>query len=156
MSVTTGKRQAQETLKDLLNGYTGWTNADPTVYLVQEVAQAERGPGRNQPAELYIWEPTAGPLNAFDASYSHYDERRTCEIWVYTLESDNVGTENTQYVEDIVDFLGEYANDNTGNTTFNRIRPQSVDDNRSELMTRNTEHSISAVEVELQRHRSIP
>lgn len=156
MSATSSATQAQETLKDLLQEYSGWTNADPSVYFVQEVAQSERGPGDGQPAELYIWEPTSGPLNAFDAEYSHYDERRTVEIWIYTLEGGKIGTENTEYQSDIVDFLGEYANDNASNTEWNRIRPRNVDDRRSELMARNTNHHISSVEVELQNHRSIP
>lgn len=153
MSATSSSTQAQETIKDLLQGYGGWTNATPNVFLVQEVAQSERGPGQGQPAELYIWSPTTDSLDAFDASYSHFDETRTVEIWIYTLEGDNLGSENVEYQDDVIDFLSQYANDNTVNTTFNRIRPVSVDDRRSELMARDTDHTITSVEVELQNHR---
>lgn len=153
MSVSSSATSAQETIKDILEGYTGWTLESPNVFYVQEVAEAERGPGDGQPAEMYIWEPTGASLDAFDASYSHIDETRTVEIWVFTLEDGDIGVDNEQYQQDVIDLMSEYANDNESNTNFHRIRPTNAEDRRNEHQTRDSGHHVCAVEITMRNFR---
>ena len=49
-----------EIIVDLLkNADTSvWTLADPTIYRWSDVAQSERGPGSDQPGELYVYRET--------------------------------------------------------------------------------------------------
>ena len=146
---------ATETIKDLLTQFDGWALETPEIFLQQEVAQADRGPGDGQPPEIYLFEPLSAELSSIDAKMSRFNERRTVIAVVYTLNSpDSHGAEATQYEHDIIQFISEYRIDNTDNTDFYEIRPSTVDSRLSEHITRTTDYHVTAVEIELQRQRT--
>ena len=134
---------------------TIWTLEKPEIYLQQEIAQADRGPGDGQPPEIYLFEPLSAELSSIDAKMSRFNERRTVIAVVYTLNSpDSHGEEATQYENDIIQFISEYRIDNTDRTDFYEIRPSTVDSRLSEHITRTTDYHVTAVEIELQRQRT--
>jgi len=150
MSVSSSATEAVETIVDLLDGAPSgaWTNTTPD-RVAKYQTHAEKARMNYPNPALYIWSPVDASLDAFDAEYSRIDETRTVEIQVWTLDD----TETAQYHQDVIDFLAQYGNDNTDNTTFHRIRPTAADDLRSEHIVRQTDHYIATVTVELRNFR---
>lgn len=147
MSVSSSSTDSVQTIIDLLSGYTGWTLPAPEVYEHQEVAQKSKE--NNPDPAIYVWSPVDGSLEQFSADNTVLDERRTVEAQVWTLDSNTAET----YHQEIIDFLNQYADDNESLTTFHYIQPQSATDNRSEHITRMTDHFILSVQVEVHNHR---
>lgn len=124
-----------------------WSLDAPEVYHNQEVAQKSKE--NNPDPAIYVWSPVDGSLEQFSGDNTVLDERRTVEAQVWTLDSQNAET----YHQEIIDLLQRYADDNYRNTNFHWIQPQSATDNRSEHITRRTDHYILSVQVEIHNHR---
>lgn len=148
MSVSSTSTDPVDAIYDLLNGYTGWTNATPEVRYQWKWSPDQRENSRD-PA-IYVWSPTEGSYDAFDAEYSHLDEGQTIEANIWTLDD----SETSTYSEDVVDFLSEYGNDNESQTEFHRIRPQNNNDMRQENIARKTDHFIASVQINLRNFRN--
>lgn len=138
---------AVQTVIDILSKYSNWSLPAPEIYEHQEVAQKSKE--NNPDPAVYVWSPVDGSLEQFSADNDVLNEFRTVEAQVWTLNSQNAET----YHQEIIDLLQRYADDNYQNTNFHYIQPQSATDNRSEHITRMTDHFILSVQVELHNHR---
>lgn len=150
MSATSASTDAVTMVVDLLSGATAstWTGDPPSVNFQWDVSQQAR---ENDPdPALYVWSPTEGALDAFDAEYSAIDQTDLVEVSCWTTAA--AGTD--ALANDVVDFLSEYGNDNEQNTAFHRIRPIALVDNRAEKVVRRTDHYVTTVQVECQLFRS--
>lgn len=145
MSATSSATDSVETVYDLLDGAQSsvWTNADPEVHHMWDVSA--RGRENNNDPSLYVWSPVEGDLSRFSADGDHLIDNQVVEISVWTLDSINT----TEYAEDVIDLLGDYIEDNEDKITFRNIAPTSVNDLRAEHVTRNTDHYIIAIQVDV-------
>jgi hypothetical protein len=146
MSATSTKPQAVDAVLELLQDSdpSVWTNQKPEAYHYFAHSQSERGPGHEMPPYLYVWNPTDGDIQQFDAENSHQLEYLTVEIQVWTLDEQDA----TLYQRDLLQFMSEYARDNYEQTRFHQIRPTTQSDYRSEKPARPTDHYVTGVEVE--------
>ena len=149
----TTNRNPPDAIKELLNGYEGWSLGQPKVQLLQETSQSERGPGQGQPAEMYLWMDGGMDLPVFSADGDHWDASGDIDIWIITLENGKLGEDNQVYMNETVQFLSEYINDNEQNSIFHRIRPSNADDQRAEHITGTTDHHASVVTVSVREFR---
>lgn len=137
-------------LFDLLTGaeqYNLWTLADPTVEHWEDRAESERGPGDDQPAELYTWQPTRTPRDRFSADGTLMVETPTAEAWVYALDRDDVAT----YARDAIDIVEQYMDNQYDQTDYGDIVPSGIEDFREAKVARRSAHYVYAVEVEFER-----
>lgn len=148
MSVSSNSTDAVETVKELLDGFTGWTLATPEVFRHDEISQQEKE--NNPDPALYVWSPVDATFEQFSGDNEVLDEMRTVEIQHWNLDS---ASNAETYHQDVIDFLNDYADDNESQTTFHFIQPTSATDNRADKIVQRTDHYIFSVQVDVHNHR---
>ncbi len=146
MSVSTSAGEAVQTVFDILDG-SSWSLQDPEVQFYWDVPQSQKGPGADQPPEAYVFSPTGSNIDKFSADGDLTDETQTVLIQFYVLKSDN-RSNLSGYLRETIDILGDYYDDNTLNTNFTELAPQSASDFRRQANARKSDYHIGAVEVE--------
>jgi hypothetical protein len=145
MSTTDAGHHVQDVINLLDAAASGeWTNAVPTVENYWDVAQSEKGPGADQPAELYVWSPATSDLEQFSMDGEKDDRTDQIEVQVWSLDP----TEARQYQTDAARILGEYIDDNAVETPYSTVKPTGLNDYREQKAARRTDHYILSVEVE--------
>ena len=145
MSVTNADHHVTA-IVDLLDAADAseWTPATPTVERYWDVAQSEKGPGADQPGELYVWSPTTSSLEQFSMDGARFDRTDSIEVQVWTLDE----TEARQYQTDVTDILSSYLDDNRVETPYSTVEPTGLNDFREQKTTRQTDHYVMSVEVD--------
>jgi len=123
---------------------TAWTPAAPTVEKYWDVTQQERGPGADQPGELYVWSPTTSSIEQFTRDGTRFDATATVEVQAWSLDE----TTARQYRDDATRILGSYIDDNRIRTPYSTVRPDSQDDFREQKPARKTGHYVLSVTVD--------
>ena len=139
--------QAIVDILDLAETYDLWTSVSgtpvPDINYVWNVRQKSRE--NNKDPQVYVWSPIEVTFDSFDAKFSRMDETQTVEASVWTLDP----TLTAEYASDIIQFLSEYATDNSENTNYHQIRPTNENDLRAEKAPQKTDHFITNIQVEL-------
>lgn len=137
-----------DAVKEMLSESSNWSNTAPTVRYLWADAPSERGPGDGQSPIIYVWSPTNTDVERFSSDADQNDETSSVEVVIFTLESGDSGLLNKQYQSDVVQILGEYANDNEVDSVFTDVLLTAKDDRRNEYLTRSTNYHVTTVEVE--------
>lgn len=152
---TTTKDDPVDAIHDLLQnaGTSVWnTTQDPTVHRWHDRAEGERGPGDGQPPELYVWQPSGGPIERFTADGALlWEPGAPVEVWAFSLDESEVKT----LTDDVINFIDDYLDDQEQNTPFVDIQPTSVEDFREQKPRRVTDHYVYRVLVDLERFRDV-
>ena len=125
-------------------GATPWTLDDPVIRQWWDVPQSQRGPGADQPAELYVLQTVDTDITPYSADNELNNEFETLEVWVYTLFED----ETMQYQRDVIQILTEYLDSNQSDN-FYRLEPTNARDLRAEKNARNSDYYVATVELSL-------
>ena len=120
------------------------TTDDPTVLYNWDRAFSEKGPGDDQPPELYVWSPIDGTIDQLTADGAYTNESHTVEVQVWALQQAVVAT----LMRDLIHIFGEYMDNQQTATEFITLPPSSVRDLRSDAVRRQTSHYLATVEVE--------
>jgi len=147
---STNEETPVEAIADLLEQATTstWnTTQDPAVYKWWERSQSERGPGQGQPPELYVSSLTGAPIDRISADGALLQEEPTVEVWVYTLSE----SDTAQLARDVIQFMGEYMDDQEQNGPFVDVVPSNVEDFREQKLRQKTDHFVYQVEISLER-----
>jgi len=124
---------------------TNWSNRKPS--LIESMEQTSpKGRENRQDDAIYVRGPGID-IERFSADPDDLMEDGTAEILIYSLDR----TRLTTHTRDVIDFLRGYMNDNYEDTVFHNIVPTATTDNRQAKITRQTNHFVSLVEVELHR-----
>jgi len=146
MSVTNASHHVQAII-DLLEAATDseWTPTNtPNVRRYWDDAQAERGPGSDQPAILYVWSPTGTSLERFSADGDDFRKQDSIEVQAWSLDA----TESRQLQTDVTDILSQYLDDNKTATPYTDVAPVAQEDFREQKPARTTDHYVMSVEIE--------
>jgi len=139
---------AVETVIDLLDGEssTTWTDGKPEINQLQEVApKARKGIDRG----LFVWSPVESNFDRFSADGDHLDQDDTVETICATYDK----TQTARLLEDVVDILSQYMDDNESQTNFRNVQPTQASDDRGLKILRTTEHYEGSVTVSLEAFR---
>lgn len=101
---------------------------------------------RQHPA-AYVHSPAVGLRDPAGRRFSATMQDETVRVAVWSPDPD----EADALAGDVVDILGNYANDGGCNTVWRQIRPQEIDDRRAEMLARRADHAVVAVDVLLRR-----
>jgi len=150
MSVSTSTDDPVDMVKTILTDTadTDYTLAPPDIFAMWEVDSQQRL--KNPDPTVYVWSPTAAAINRFSADGDTLIDERTVECMVLTYSD----SETHRYVEDIVDIMGDYIDDNADLTIQEDIEPSSIDDNRGDKLYGNSDHYIMTIEIETERLRA--
>lgn len=107
-------------------------------------AQAERGPGADQPAICYVWSPTTTTLERFSRDETEFDQSDTVEVQVWSLYPN----EAKQLQSSVAFILSKYLDDNRVNTPYSDVAPTGKNDFREQKPARSTDHYVMSVEIE--------
>jgi len=152
--VQTDARDPVAAIVDILTGINNqfWTMAPPDSDNINPVWETtEKGRQNNPENALYVWSPTDTDIQQFDGEYSQTIQNATVEVQVWTLDEG----ETERGYRDVVNILTSYANNNESITNFQYIRPQTMADNRSEKIARQTDHYIASVQIETRYFRDV-
>lgn len=139
---------AVETCVDLLQGEPDntWTDGAVEVYQWQETdAKGRKGIDRG----LYVWSPVETSLDKFSADGDHLDQQDQIEIVIGTYGK----TETARLIEDTIDVMGQYIDDNHSNVNFRSVEPTAATDDRANTILRKTDHYTGTVTVQLENLR---
>lgn len=145
MSVTNADHAVQNVINLLENADpTEWTPETPNVHRYWDVAQSEKGPGADQPGEIYVWSPTGSDLEQFSIDGNRYDQTDTIEVQIWTLDD----VEVQQLQADVTRILSGYLDDNAVDTPYSTVKPTTENDFREQKMAQHTDHYIMSVELD--------
>ncbi len=147
MSTTTAASELTEAVYDILEGYT-WTNQTPDVYYYWEIPGSERGPGADQPPQLYIYESIGADLVKFSADNELIDETHTVEVMIYILKEEGNPHLISEYKRDVVEAISEYYADVENNTTYVELAPVSMSDFREQASAMQSDYFVNTIEVQ--------
>jgi hypothetical protein len=150
MTATSSSEFAVETVVDLLDG-----TADAEYKLTQSkpdrinpIWEYDHNDRVNyaDPA-FYVWSPTDADISKFSIDGDNLLEDTSVEVLIFTLDA----TKTKNYQRDVLEILSDYYDDNTDNTSYYEIAPQSASDLRNEHISGRTDHYIASVTVETNR-----
>jgi len=124
----------------------------PIVKNYWDVAQSERGPGADQPVEMYAWEPTSKNIERFSlgdkrAGQGSTDDTASVEVLIYSLKNQEL----LDYKDDARRLIEKYFDDNKQSTSWQTIEVTSVNDYREQTNHRNTDYYIIGLTVKLRK-----
>lgn len=133
-----------EAVVDLLTQATSWsTGSDPDIRRYWDDAQNEKGPGADQPPVAYVWSPVDSSLDRFSVD-DEYRVTNTVEIQLWSLDEE----EPVTLLNDTIDIMSEYLDDNKIDTPYTDLQPTTASDFREQKSARRTDHYITAVQVD--------
>jgi len=134
---------------DLLEQTYNWPDAKP------EVKRAESVPWKSREntikPRIYVQKPTSDELDRFSADGSDLTEDETVRFDIWIVDGDNPAELARQYRNQVVNRLYKYSNDNYSNTEFQYIQPTNSTDFRAQTSSRQTDHYIYTIEVDMHR-----
>lgn len=136
---------AVETIRDLLEGEPEptWTDGAVEVWKWHETnAKGRKGIERG----LFVWSPSDTDFERFSADGKHMDQTDTVEVVIGTYDD----RETARLIEDTVDVLSQYMDDNHANVNFRSIEPTSAADDRANSILRQTDHLTGTVTITLE------
>lgn len=141
---------AVETCVDLLDGEAAatWTNTTPEVHKLHDLTPRARE--NNSDDAVYVWSPAETNFERFSADGDNLLQDDTVEIVVATLDE----TRTARLIEDVVDVMGQYIDDNETDTTFHSVEPSAAADDRAETVVRSTQHFTGTVTVSTDAFRT--
>lgn len=123
-----------------------WTHGAVEVFQWQETdAKGRQGIDRG----LFVWSPAETSLDRFSADGDHLDQGDTVEIVIGTYGE----TETARLIEDVIDVMGQYIDDNHQNVNFRTVEPSAATDDRANTILRKTDHYTGTVTVNLENLR---
>lgn len=141
-----------QTVIDLLDGTSSsdWPNTKPT-NIEKRWTTSYRTKTNRSNLSCYVHSHDIGEQDALSTAAETKDEQEhvRVECWSPT-ESDAVDCGG-----DVKSILEDYWDDRTTNTTWQRIRPQSVDDRRAEAQAMGADMYVVAVDVLLRAENAI-
>ena len=145
MSATSSAPEAVDAVKDLLEEQpdTVWTADPPEINYAFDVPFNERGPGQDQPAELYLWQPVDTDLEKLTADGEFLDEGHSVQVQIFSLTE----AETLQYQRDVIEVFGDYLDSQQDTTEFLTLPPTAARDHRSDKLPRRTSHYLATVEI---------
>lgn len=145
MSVTNAGHAVQDVINLLENADPAeWTPEPPNVHRYWDVAQSEKGPGADQPDEIYVWSPTSTDLEQFSIDGDKFDQTDGIEVQIWSL--DDVAVRQLQ--SDVTEILSGYLDDNAVATPYSTVKPTAENDFREQKMAQSTDHYIMSVELD--------
>jgi hypothetical protein len=150
MSATSSSEFAVETIVDLLDGtadadYTLTQSRPDRIAPIWDFDHNDRI-NYADPA-FYVWSPTDADISKFSIDGDNLLEDTSVEVLIFTLDA----TKSKNYQRDVLEILSDYYDDNTDNTSYYEIAPQSASDLRNEHISGRTDHYITSVTVETNR-----
>jgi hypothetical protein len=134
-----------EEILDTPNGH--WSNTEPDVQSYWDTAQSERGPGDDQPAQIYVWSPTGESIDRFSLDNSHTRDTATVECLIYSLDERDV----LDYMDEARLVLEEYFDDNKKFTEWQTVEVTEQTDYREQKPHRQTDHYVVGLQIELEK-----
>jgi hypothetical protein len=153
MSATSSADDPVQTVVDLLKGTdsSNWPNGTKPTYIERRWdVDFETKTNRADPA-VYVHSPEDGTHEQLSAAGEHKLQQETVAAEIWAVDETDHGT----VTSDVRAILEGYWNDRSGNTTYDRIRPQTGDDRRQEHIARRTDHYVTSIRIELHRDTSI-
>jgi len=153
MSATSSASGPVQTVVDLLENTdsSNWPTGPKPTYIKRSWDVDHRTKSNRADPAVYVDSPEDGTIESFAARSTIKDESETVVAAVWATGD---GTAS-DIAGDVVSILEDYWNDRKANTTFNRIRPQQVNDARQQHVARRTDHYAISVRVHLRRERSL-
>ena len=149
MSISTTETDPVETIYDILDQASGdsskWTNTPPEIFYYWERPFAEKGPGADQPPNVYVWSPTSTETPVFSSDGEFYDTSATVEVQAWSLNEFEI----KDLQNDIANILSGYFADNQDLTDWHNIWPSNTSDFREQKPARETNHFVVSLEVDL-------
>jgi hypothetical protein len=138
---------------ELVNG-TVWTYGEPVVEKYESTSIKAKN-NRTETA-IYIHKPDSDGIDRFSASQDPLLEQIDTirlTVWYLGSASDTPPSDKIakQYRDDIIDIARTYMNDNFTDTTFHNLEPTDATDFRHQNISRQTDHYIYGVTVEVDR-----
>jgi hypothetical protein len=127
-----------------LEAKSAYTTRKPTIKRYFDDAPAERGPGANQPPDIYVWSPTSATLDRHSMDDQQFDRQNTLQILIMSLDEPAV----IDVANDVVGILSKRLQDNRDVTPFIDLAPTQVSDFRRQTSARDTDHFVTRVTVE--------
>jgi hypothetical protein len=145
MSVTSADHHV-EAIIDLLQAAdsSDWQHGVPSIRPFWEDTQQEKGPGADQPAIIYVWSPVDSSLERFSMDQTNLEVTNTVEAQVWSLDDQ----EAVDYLNDTIQVITNYLDDNKVQTPFADVQPSAASDFRAQNNARVTQHYILSVEVD--------
>ena len=134
-----------ETILELLEANTNWSNSTPEIYRLDETTPKARE--NNQDDAIYVRATASNELERFSADPQEQTENAGVDILVYSLDESRAITLS----QDLKRLFREYMNDNFEQTNWHDIEPTNVTDTRGSRIARQTNHYVFIVEVALER-----
>jgi hypothetical protein len=153
MSVSSTEDNPVDAVTDLLQQTTDtdYTGTKPKVVerIFERTPQARHNESRDA---IYVWQPVDGELNRVSADGTLLHRIDSVEILIYVLEDE---ARAVQLQEDLIQFFGEYIDDNKQNTQFNDVQPTDLTDGRPENLPRDTGYHITGVTLQTRKRQSV-
>jgi hypothetical protein len=146
MSTTSADHHVQAII-DLLDAAdaTDWpSDTPPDIYRYWDIAQAEKGPGADQPPHLYVWSPTTSTKERFSMDTEDYDRTDAIEVQAWALDATVV----KDYQQAAAGVLEAYLDDNKTETPYQTVDPVGENDFREQKTTRQTDHFVMSIEID--------
>jgi hypothetical protein len=144
MSVTNADDPV-ETVLDILDAHTGWTNTTPEIYRMDETTP--KGRENTQADSIYVRATATTELDRFSADPESQTENAGVDMLIYSLDNTRAKTLG----EDLKALFQGYMNDNFTDTNWHNIEPTNITDTRGARVARQTDHYVFIVEVDLER-----
>jgi len=153
MSATSSASGPVQTVVDLLENTdsNNWPTGPKPTYIERSWDVDYRTKKNRADPAVYVDSPEDGTIESFSARSTIKDESETVVAAVWATDDSTA----SDIAGDVVSILEDYWNDRKANTTFNRIRPQRVNDARQQHVVRRTDHYAISVRVHLRRERSL-
>jgi hypothetical protein len=116
----------------------------PTIKPYFDDAPAERGPGADQPPDIYVFSPTSATLDRHSMDDAQFNRSNTLQLIIMSLDEREV----IDLAGDVVNILSKRLQDNDGITPFIDLAPTQVSDFREQKQSRVTDHFVTRVTVE--------
>jgi len=130
---------------------SSYRNQDPTVLNYWDRTQQERGPGADQPAEIYVWETAGKDIERFSLDDDSTHDTASVEALIYSLDAQEV----VDYAEDARNNIEQFFDDNKEATEWQTIEVTSVNDFREQTQRRSTDQYVVSLEIELEKIQSV-
>jgi hypothetical protein len=130
---------------------SSYRNQDPTVLNYWDRTQQERGPGADQPVEIYVWETAGKDIERFSLDDDATHDTASVEALVYSLDAQEV----IDYAEDARNNIEQFFDDNKEATEWQTIEVTSVNDFREQTQRRSTDQYVVSLEIELEKIQSV-
>jgi len=145
--------RAVASIKEILDNpeISDYRNQEPTVLNYWDRTQQERGPGADQPAEIYVWETAGKDIERFSLDDDSTHDTASVEALVYSLDEQAV----IDYAEDARNNIEQFFDDNKEASSWQTIEVTSVNDFREQTQRRSTDQYVVSLEIELEKIQSV-